>query len=222
MSIQTPGQIEANALQTTASVAAGFVKNDASGNLLFGEAASAWDLIQTQDFATQGPVGTPVSFSGLNGDVDETYQLIIRSFIASGNGGLGQPSNLVLKVNGDPAASSNLYRSALHDGGTLPPQGYTTQLFLWRQIGSKASFFVYGRWVIHAKSDNFARNIHGRIAYRGNSGSGSGQNMVGCYRHPTANIVSLEVHLTLPTTPLNLGNRIQADSSFSLYKIKKS
>lgn len=227
MSIETPGQIEANALQTTASVTAGFVKNDASGNLLFGQAASAWDLVSVQDFAAAQGVPSHVTFSGLDGDNDEVYQLIFRGFVQVGLAGLGQPANLSLRFNGMTGSSSSL-KCGLHSvqSGPTGIQGYTNQLFLWRTHASTASgttAWVFGKWFIHAKSSQ-PRVVQGIVSY-GNTSSGSsnrawGQNMIGAWTNTAANVTSLEVYPTLPQT--SPGGEVKQDWSLHLYKVKRS
>ncbi len=73
MSIDTTGLIEADNFQGTAAQA-GFVKNDASGNLLLGETGSAWTLIET--FVAPSDI-TDFTFAAvLDGDVDYQYRII--------------------------------------------------------------------------------------------------------------------------------------------------
>lgn len=84
MALEVPGLSESGTFQVTSPVVPGYIKNDLSGNFLFGQAAPggggpAWDLIehkvliageQTFDFASCGT---------LNGDVDEIYQIFFSS-----------------------------------------------------------------------------------------------------------------------------------------------
>lgn len=61
------GQLEAGSLKTSASVSAGFVKNDVSGNLLFGETGEQTDLNLTDlaDVTLTGPAsGELLSYNG--------------------------------------------------------------------------------------------------------------------------------------------------------------
>ncbi len=72
MSIKTTGQLQGENLKTVPT-AAGFVKNDASGNFLFGQVGSAWTFLETKILAT---AETNISFTGLNGVVDRAYRLV--------------------------------------------------------------------------------------------------------------------------------------------------
>jgi len=146
MSIKTGGLIEAGPFKVTASVSAGFVKNDASGNLLFGQLASAWELLDFQ--ATPG--GSPdTAFTGLNGDVDEVYQIIWQ---AIGNSSSGS-SRGELEINGALPASSAVTRTVGTETNSAF-QGPVSNLnwTLWRENAAFSSAGIAGRCIIYAKS----------------------------------------------------------------------
>ncbi len=93
MSIETTGQLEAEDFKTSQSVAAGFVKNKADGEFEYGQAGSAWDLVEAKEIATNlnEGVANRLVFSGLNGEVDEDYMLLFRGRYndGAGSGGAG-------------------------------------------------------------------------------------------------------------------------------------
>ena len=93
MSIETTGQLEAEDFKTSQSVAAGFVKNKADGEFEYGQAGSAWDLVEAKEIATNLDEGVAnrLVFSGLNGEVDGDYMLLFRGRYndGAGSGGAG-------------------------------------------------------------------------------------------------------------------------------------
>lgn len=105
MSVKTIGSLNAASYRATTPAAAtpGFVTNDASGNFLFGQGgpcapapvgASAWDYKEHKEvlIATDSLI-----FSGLNGDCDAIYKLVIRNLVSP----VSIPENhYVLKPNG--------------------------------------------------------------------------------------------------------------------------
>ncbi len=146
MSIKTDGLLEGGTFKVTAPVTAGFVKNNASGELVLGQAASAWDLIEFKGFSA--PLGDHYFDAVLDGDVDETYQVIFQSF--------------------GPASSTNTTGRIIFNGFTTVPgyrftslTSFTTGQFrnlgdgwqCWREFGgSTSTAATYGRCIIHAKS----------------------------------------------------------------------
>lgn len=72
MSIKTSGQLQGEDLKTDPTVV-GFVKNDASGNFLFGQTGSAWTFLESKILAS---AATSISFTGLNGNADFAYRLV--------------------------------------------------------------------------------------------------------------------------------------------------
>ena len=72
MSIKTTGQLQGEDLKTVPTVA-GFVKNTAAGDFLFGQTGSAWTFLETKTLAS---AATSIAFTGLNGGVDRAYRLV--------------------------------------------------------------------------------------------------------------------------------------------------
>lgn len=150
MSIKTDGLIEASPFKVTSPVTAGFVKNNASGELEFGQAASAWDLIEFKVFSI--PQAPAENFDAvLDGDVDDTYQIIFQAFGPASAGN----TKTFLRIN-DIAAGSE-------PGGTrfVSDTAFTGSLTaslgtgweIWREFGSFSSTAgIYGRCIIHAKT----------------------------------------------------------------------
>ena len=61
-------------------VSAGFVRNDGSGDLIFGEpgtggVGTGWELVEKKVI---GSDTTSITFSGLDGDTDEQYMFIMH------------------------------------------------------------------------------------------------------------------------------------------------
>ena len=72
MSIKTPGQLQGDNFKTDPTVA-GFVKNTAAGDFLFGQTGSAWTFLETKTLAS---AATSIAFTGLNGTADRAYRLV--------------------------------------------------------------------------------------------------------------------------------------------------
>ena len=148
MSIKTDGLFEAGPFKVTATVPAGFVKNNALGELEFGQAASAWDLIEFKTFSGAGNFDDFAAV--LDGNVDDTYQIMWQA--------IGQSSTNTcsggLRINGVLPATLAVTRYISQrnfHGATAQDQGNSWRL--WRDFSpasNKAQ--VYGRCVIHAKS----------------------------------------------------------------------
>lgn len=144
MSIKTDGLIEAGPFKVTASVSAGFVKNDASGNLLFGQAASAWDLIEFKTHSGAGDFGDFASV--LDGDVDDTYQIMWQAIgQSSANFSVGR-----IAFNGSLPTGARFVSQNTFSTGTFRNLGNEWQL--WREFGVSNTAGIYGRAIIHAKS----------------------------------------------------------------------
>ncbi len=71
MSIKTTGQLQGKDFQTDATVA-GFVKNTAAGDFLFGQTGSAWTFLETKTLAS---AATSIAFTGLN-LADRAYRIV--------------------------------------------------------------------------------------------------------------------------------------------------
>ncbi len=72
MSIKTTGQLQGEDLKTVPTVA-GFVKNTAAGDFLFGQTGSAWTFLETKTLAS---AATSIAFTGLDGFADRAYRLV--------------------------------------------------------------------------------------------------------------------------------------------------
>lgn len=146
MSIKTDGLIEAGPFKVTAPVTAGFVKNDASGNLLFGQAASAWDLIEFKVFSSPP---TLHSFDAvLDGDVDDTYQIVFQAF---GPASAGFTTGNIIFNGLAPTTDQRFVSTNTFTTGQFANLGSGWQC--WREFGSTTSTSgIYGRVIIHAKT----------------------------------------------------------------------
>ncbi len=177
MSIETTGQLEAEDFKTSQSVAEGFVKNKADGEFEYGQAGSAWELIEAKEITTNLDSGfaNRLVFSGLNGEVDDDYMLLFRgryndSLGASGPGpgGVGAASTTAFRlfklgINGvtvsPPIASPRnaLLRTTIHFNrgtgahGTFVRSDLLFSLSLTSFGGSKRPADFQGKLIFAAK-----------------------------------------------------------------------
>ena len=165
MSIRTDGLIEASPFKVTDSVAAGFVKNDASGNLLFGQAASAWDLVEFKVFS--GSVPAIHSFDAvLDGDVDDTYQIMFQgSGVTTGGNSRGS-----IIFNGLAATVDQRFVST-QTWTTGQSANFGVRWQVWNEFGSTSRPAFYGRAIVHAKTGKVRTGESWMSAERTFSGS---------------------------------------------------
>lgn len=116
MSIKTPGQLEGDNFKTDPTVA-GFVKNTASGDFLFGQTGSAWTFLETKTLAS---AATSIAFTGLNGAADRAYRLVWENPFDVGTPTItdgriyfhrngvptGNTVSVIMNVDGDLSATS--------------------------------------------------------------------------------------------------------------------
>lgn len=173
MSIETPGQIEALDFKTSQSVTAGFVKNKADGEFEYGQAGSAWDLIEAKEITTNlDDVGADpftvqpraITFSGLNGDVDEIYLL---SFNGRYNDPLGSAG-----VGVGPAAPSFRFMRLGINGITANSlaTGFRSRLHFLRGNGGHGVFFNAAQFIFSfafRSSPEGPADFHGRLIFSG-------------------------------------------------------
>lgn len=152
MSIKTDGIINAGDFKVTDTVDAGFVKNNAAGDLLFGQAASAWNLIEKKDITS---AVTSITFTGLNGTVEKQYMLIYRCKSAGAN--LTANELVVVKPNGSPAGvptavigHKHVMTGTTQWGDVVPTllnHSTAADWNLWRSLDPTVSFDIVGRMV---------------------------------------------------------------------------
>ncbi len=163
MSIKTDGLIEGGPFKVTATVPAGFVKNNASGELEFGQAASAWDLIE---FKIKTGTGTFDDFDAvLDGDVDEVYQ-VIWQYITPTTGGFSRGG---LNFNGVQPAGSRFVLWSSHT--TARAQSLGESWRTWTEFGSTGVAGIYCRAIVYAKSGKIRTGISWASSQRFFSGS---------------------------------------------------
>jgi len=145
MSIKTDGIIEGGPFKVTDGSPAGFVKNNAAGELEFGQAASAWDLIEFKTFS--GFAGSGEFDAVLDGDVDDTYQVIFQAFArASAN-----VSRTIMTFNNVVPANTRFVSTETHTTGQNRVTGASWQVAR-EYIGAGSHAAIYGRVIIHAKT----------------------------------------------------------------------
>ncbi len=220
MSIETTGLAKADTFQATAATPAGFVKNDASGNLLLGEPGSAWVLHQAFDFTSDinsAGGGTAVTFTGLNGDLDEVYLLLCR-FVIRGTSGV----NMNLAPNGvltsaDYAASALLQRA---DGTRVSFNAVGTSMPITQSNNGHPDTTHSIRLYFHAKSGvhrMWNAQEHTAPVVSTNSFH-FGFTRQGGWRDTVTNLTSLELITNGGVNPV-IEASVASPASFYLYKL---
>ncbi len=206
MSIKAPGY------NVEGSPAAGFVKNDGSGNFTFGEPGggggigTGWELVERKVIASD--VGS-ITFSGLDGDVDEQYMLIAHE-IAPVSGGANY--TITMQPNGATTLQHSFIVSSPSSSGVRSPANFTD--IRWRPVYFRAADVVVDSTIwITAKTGNI-RVVRG---YAGGAGvsvfpGGLGLEMTTARWTDTAtNITSLDI-------VASVADGIGAGSTYCLYK----
>ena len=160
MSIKTDGLMEGGPFKVTASVPAGFVKNNASGELEFGQAASAWDLIEFKTFSS--PLANHFFDAVVDGDVDDTYQVI---FQARGPASAAFTSGRIIFNGVSTVAGFRFTSQTAFSTGQFRNLGAGWQCY--REFGgSTGDAGIYGRCIIHAKTGKVRTGISWMTAQR--------------------------------------------------------
>lgn len=222
MSIATTGQAKAQNMKTSQVVPAGFIKNDASGNFSFGNAGSAWTLLETKTVPA-GPGVTSLSFTGLTGVGQFAYRLIwenpydvstpvitdARIFVRR-NGVTASTDYLVINLSGAAAVTTTSLVSTLGHGLSniiVPP--------------AAPPFFMSGLW-------EYAHNpVNNDVGLDVAGGKISHSKMVACYpsipRIDGAWVSGAENNAAANTTTLDIvaaqALLLRPGSVWSLYKI---
>ncbi len=220
MSIETTGLAKADTFQATAGTIAGFVKNNAAGDLLLGEPGSAWTLHQAVDLVADvnsAGGGTVVNFTGLNGDVDEVYLLLYRHVFPTSAGGI----NLNLAPNGivtDP----NFLATVLvqRTNGTTGVFAGAGGLVIGQSNAGHLDTHQYGRVLFHAKTGvhRFYECQTLTAPVVSTAGHHFGTNFQGAWRETTTNITSLAIATRFGANP-TIAASPSNPASFYLYKL---
>lgn len=210
MSITTPGLVEAGPWKVTAPVSAGFVKNDASGNLLFGQAASAWDFIEFKN-TSSGGFGSFATV--LDGNTDEVYLVEWQGFgTSSAAGSNGRFTLNLVEIPTLGGTVGGLYHST--SGSSTPGISGVAEWRLWSEGGTAVAMSHFGRAIIYAKSGKFRTGHVWSYSRRGPAALSS-------------NVVLVRGAFRWTNTTTNI-TRIGFTSTFGgirrgwLYKIKKT
>jgi len=210
MSIETTEQILSDDFKTNQATVAGFVKNDASGNFLFGESGSGWNLLETKNVASDV---ASITFSGLDGDTDRAYRLVYRLTMKP-----GEASNEIsLRPNG---ISTNMF-SMIHRASSSGSFNVATrsELSLVQHGGVIAVPFPYFG-IADFWAERFGTTGHRMfMAYQSTfnvqTGNVALRNTMGRWLETATNVTSLVVQSTL-------GTNVPAGSSWSLYVVKQT
>ena len=210
MSIETPGLIEADNFQGTAAQA-GFVKNDASGNLLLGETGSAWTLIET--FVAGSDI-TDFTFAAvLNGDVDYQYRIVYSAgpFVTTAG------TRIFLRPNALTTGQLTLSRRWGFNGDasfSTPNLVLAQVVNLTAPAGVASTMRLYGDFDFTAHTGQ-QRILNGQQAeQRPLSGRTNGYLHWGKWDDTVTNITSLKVET-------DGNNFIPNGSEWALYKVKR-
>lgn len=213
MSLETTGSMTAEDFKA-APTAAGFVKNDASGNFLLGETGSAWTLLETKSIsvATQS-ITFDNSGSLLNGDTDRAYRLIYECPLPL----TATDSRWELRPNG-LTANQRTVVFEVNNIGTLSAYGYTSGLLFSNTIlpVTPGPMYVFGMLEFYA--DRGPGGFSSRLMKATEIVSAPGVNkttgtqFMGKWADSATLVTSLEIRSLQPTV-------IEAGSKWSLYKI---
>jgi len=212
MSIETTGLFKGNTFKTSqASLAGGFVKNDAGGLFSYDEGppaaapdGSIWDFIQTK---TIGASTNSVVFTGLNGDVDDVYKLVY-----SGIDYPGVTTNFQVRPNGIVPTGTDFVAQAMLF--TTVPVANPTFTFTYWPLINEGNIYLSGRVYITAKTGvprtftTMSQASSRTLAPLTNLWA------TGFWTDTTTNITSLEIF-----TPS--GNGITAGSVWSLWRVNR-
>ena len=190
---------------------AGFVKNDGSGDFLFGEpggggggVGTGWELIEVKDITVDA---TTVTFSGLDGDTDGEYMMLFRLRTP-----LASAVNYTLRPNGISANQNTIRR-------TVVAAVTTTATFTTLNFASAGNVTIK-QWIgvlhLDAKTGTTARQIVSNSTTRLTgltvaTGGLRRSNYGGSWDDTVTNITSLDI-------VSDLDNGIGAGSQLCLYK----
>lgn len=136
MSLKTTGSLEADSFKatTTPALTPGFVTNDATGLLEYGQGgastpvgASIWEFIEHKVLASETEC---ITFSGLSGAADKIYKLVFRDLLI--------PSVLEMIDSSNYVSGEDLVAGEVVTGGTSGATA-TVDSFVPAAIGSPGS-----------------------------------------------------------------------------------
>jgi len=137
MSIKTTGSLEGDSFKATTASAStpGFVTNDATGLLEYGQlgggptpiGASVWDFIEHQALPSETEC---ITFSGLSGTADKVYKLVFRNLLI--------PDVLELTDSSNYVSGQDLVAGEVVTGGTSGATA-TVDSFVAAGVGSPGS-----------------------------------------------------------------------------------
>lgn len=211
MSIKTPGSGKADSFQTSqAALVGGFVKNDATGLLLYDQAGGAgqaiWEPIESKVITV---AGASITFTGLNGDVDEVYKLVYSfDFIPAGT-----LDRFRLAPNGIISAVTqfSLFYHWKNSGSNNPAAFSYPDMSFAAQAGAYLDGIVY----FNAKTGQARTMIGESVAYRDDLARIIGNDSFAHWTDTTTNVTSLTVDTLLGGAGISVG------SEWTLYKITR-
>ncbi len=196
------------------SPAAGFVKNDGSGNFLFGEPGgggggigTGWELVEKKDITVDT---TSITFSGLDGDTDEQYMLIMHEVTLAS---AGADYKITMRPNGVTTQQQTFEVSSPSSSGFRATSNFTD--LRWRSTYQRARGQAIDTTMWLSSKSGSPRNFR---TYQGSSStpktfpSGSGVTMSTLsWEDTSTNITSLDI---VASTAGGIG----AGSTYCLYK----
>jgi hypothetical protein len=211
MSIKTPGSGKADSFQTSqGGLSGGFVKNDATGLLLYDQAGgtgqAVWEPIESKLVTV---AGATLTFSGLNGDVDETYKLMYNfNFIPTGSN-----ERFRLAPNGIVSAVTqfSLFCHFKNAGSNNPAVfSYPDMSFASQQNAS-----INGVVYFNAKTGQARTMLGEQTSYRADLGRVIRNDTYAHWTDTVTNVTSLVIDTLLAGTGISVG------SEWTLYKIAR-
>lgn len=165
MSIKTTGQLQGEDLKTVAT-AAGFVKNDASGNFLFGQTGSAWTFLETKTLAS---AATVITFSGLVAGA-HAWRLVWENPFDVGTPAVTD-GRLYFRRNSSATPISNtgsVITEVLGTGGALTFSTNTAEHVISNMITPSGAFPFVNSGIFEytfTQITSFSENVSGKCSY---------------------------------------------------------
>lgn len=205
MSIKAPGY------NIEGSLGGGFVKNLADGTLTFDNAGSGgsgtgWELVERKVIASD--VGS-ITFSGLDGDVDEQYMLIAHE-IAPVSGGANY--TITMRPNGATTLQHSFIISSPSSSGVRSPANFTD--IRWRPVYFRAADIVVDStiWITAKTGDiRVVRSYAGAVGVSVFPGGIGLEMSTARWQDTAANITSLDI-------VASVADGLGAGSTYCLYK----
>lgn len=206
MSLETTGQILSDDFKTSQATPAGFVKNDANGDFLFGESGSGWNLLETKNVASDV---ASITFSGLDGDTDRAYRLVYRVTTKGGN------PEISLRPNGISTNQFSVIHRASSSGSANVATRPELSLLQSAAVSVFPCFGIADFWAERFGTTGHRMFLSYQTVHCVALNNVAFRNVGGRWLDTTTNVTSLVVQATV-------GTAVTAGSTWSLYVVKQT